>query len=624
MTKTMNRPQQIWLLFCLCFALLAAGLGWLSVKALQLDRDQAAAQRQAEQARRQAEQQELLSSALWRIDSALTPLIVHEAIRPATAYDAFRPSPADQKNAKPVASALLKYVYPYVLLHFQVHSGNVWSSPQAPSRSSWSAAIAAGSSQQKINLSVQRLEQLQKLTNQTELLGLCPAETLPKLTPQQGGQEQVASAQSTVVQNSYQRGVPANSAGSQQTADTLAQNPRPQSRLANDLIKRSGALQNLAQSELIQQRDQQTPLPEKAMVIKEGISQGFWIGNELILARRVQLDTTEWVQGCWIDWKELQQTLLVEIEDLLPDAQLQPVIDDDDFEPSLMLATLPVKLVVPDPPHVGSIAGGVSPIPISLLIAWSCLILACGAVAFLLHGVVRLSERRAAFVSAVTHELRTPLTTFRLYGEMLSQDMVTDPADRKHYLNTICAEAERLTHLVENVLAYARLERVRHESRAETLDVAELLERMQLRLQDRASQAEMQWACEVPKEVADIRVRTDAVAVEQIVFNLVDNACKYACSSEDKRIHLTVDCTGADKISISIRDHGPGISFSGAKRLFRPFSKSADEAATSAPGVGLGLALSRRLAKELGGVLELTRLEGYGAVFVLTIPVASE
>jgi signal transduction histidine kinase len=154
--------------------------------------------------------------------------------------------------------------------------------------------------------------------------------------------------------------------------------------------------------------------------------------------------------------------------------------------------------------------------------------------------------------------------------------------------------------------------------------VAELLERMQLRLQDRASQAEMQWACEVPKEVADIRVRTDAVAVEQIVFNLVDNACKYACSSEDKRIHLTADCTGADKISISIRDHGPGISFSGAKRLFRPFSKSADEAATSAPGVGLGLALSRRLAKELGGVLELTRLEGYGAVFVLTIPVASE
>jgi len=404
----------------------------------------------------------------------------------------------------------------------------------------------------------------------------------------------------------------------------LAQNPQPQSRLANDRIKRSGALQNVAQSQLIQQRDQQNPLPEKAMVIKEGISQGFWIGNELILARRVQLDTTEWVQGCWIDWKELQQTLLVEIEDLLPDAQLQPVIDDDDFEPSLMLATLPVKLVVPDPPHVASIAGGVSPILISLLIAWSCLILACGAVAFLLHGVVRLSERRAAFVSAVTHELRTPLTTFRLYGEMLSQNIVTDPADRKHYLNTICAEAERLTHLVENVLAYARLERVRHESRAETLDVAELLERMQLRLQDRASQAEMQWACEVPKEVADIRVRTDAVAVEQIVFNLVDNACKYACSSEDKRIHLTVDCTGADKISISIRDHGPGISFSGAKRLFRPFSKSADEAATSAPGVGLGLALSRRLAKELGGVLELTRLEGYGAVFVLTIPVASE
>jgi signal transduction histidine kinase len=147
---------------------------------------------------------------------------------------------------------------------------------------------------------------------------------------------------------------------------------------------------------------------------------------------------------------------------------------------------------------------------------------------------------------------------------------------------------------------------------------------MQSRLQDRAIQAEMQWTWEVPEEAADIRVRTDAVAVEQIVFNLVDNACKYACSTDDKRIHLTTEARGPKKISISVRDHGPGVPANQNRRLFRPFSKSVDEAAASAPGVGLGLALSRRLAKELGGSLELTSLEGYGAVFVLTLPVTSE
>lgn len=619
----MNRPQQIWLLFGLCFALFAAGLGWLSVMALQLDRDQAASQRQAETSRRQAEQQELLSSALWRIDSALTPLIVQEATRPASAYESFHPSDAGKPHANSVAAALLRHVDPYIILHFQVRSGDVWSSPQVPTRSSWPAAIAAGSTLHEINESVHRLDQLRKLTNRTQLLALLPAQTLPNPAPRQIGQKQEGQAPQTIVQNSYQQQVPSTIASSLVNADALSENPAPKTRLANDLVKRSVALQILAQSQLTQQRNRLLPLPAEVPIIKEGVSQGIWIVGELIVARRVQLDKTEWVQGCWIDWKELHQTLLSEIEDLLPAAYIQPVTADDTFEPSQMLASLPAQLVVPDLPEVAAIGSGVSPIRISLLVAWACLILACGAFAFLLHGVVRLSERRAAFVSAVTHELRSPLTTFRLYGEMLSQDMIIDPDDRKHYLQTICAEAERLTHLVENVLAYARLERVRPASR-ETLDVGELLQRMQSRLQDRAIQAEMQWTWEVPEAAADILVRTDAVAVEQIVFNLVDNACKYASSTDDKRIHLTTESRGPKKISISVRDHGPGVPANQNRRLFRPFSKSVDEAATSAPGVGLGLALSRRLAKELGGSLELTSLEGYGAVFVLTLPVASE
>ena len=66
-------------------------------------------------------------------------------------------------------------------------------------------------------------------------------------------------------------------------------------------------------------------------------------------------------------------------------------------------------------------------------------------------------------------------------------------------------------------------------------------------------------------------------------------------------------------------DHGPGVSPHEAKRLFRPFSKSAKDAANSAPGVGLGLALCRRLAGDLGGKLEVERAED-GAVFALTLP----
>ena len=108
----------------------------------------------------------------------------------------------------------------------------------------------------------------------------------------------------------------------------------------------------------------------------------------------------------------------------------------------------------------------------ALLIGWGGAFLAVAAAAALLHGVMTLSERRAAFVSSVTHELRTPLTTFRMYAEMLANGMVPDAARRQEYYETLQRESERLTLLVENVLAYARLERGRKPQGQDRVTVA--------------------------------------------------------------------------------------------------------------------------------------------------------
>jgi signal transduction histidine kinase len=249
--------------------------------------------------------------------------------------------------------------------------------------------------------------------------------------------------------------------------------------------------------------------------------------------------------------------------------------------------------------------------------------LATLAAAVTLRGVVALSERRGAFVSAVTHELRTPLTTFRMYAEMLAEGMVPSAQHRQDYLEPLRREADRLAHLVENVLQYARLERGRPGGRREEVALATLLERTAPRLADRAEQAEMKLEVDVADEVQSLSLCTDPAAVEQILFNLVDNACKYASHGEDKRIHLEISAASRH-LQFRVRDHGPGISRQGQRKLFLPFSKSVHEAANSAPGVGLGLALSRRLAKDLGGSLTLaTQDGGSGAVFVLELPVAS-
>ena len=304
--------------------------------------------------------------------------------------------------------------------------------------------------------------------------------------------------------------------------------------------------------------------------------------------------------------------------DLLPDAELEPVTSASPGEDTRILAALPVRLIPGEVPVAA--ADPASPRRTSLLIAWACVLLSAVAVAVLLSGTISLSERRAAFASAVTHEMRTPLTTFRMYTEMLVKGMVPDEAKRQRYLTTLSVEAQRLGHLVENVLAYARLERSRGDRHLEDQTLQELIDRAKKRLDDRARQAGMNLIIEAEPPVLETRVRVVATAVEQILFNLVDNACKYAASEADPNIHLEV-AHSKNSAVLRVRDGGPGISKADARRLFRPFSKSAREAADSAPGVGLGLALSRRLARDMGGDLYFAQGATKGACFVLALPI---
>jgi signal transduction histidine kinase len=134
-------------------------------------------------------------------------------------------------------------------------------------------------------------------------------------------------------------------------------------------------------------------------------------------------------------------------------------------------------------------------------------------------------------------------------------------------------------------------------------------------------------------DVLKCGVKCDPSAVEQILFNLVDNACKYAANgspaanANECELLLSVSqaAGGANRGRVELRlaDHGPGISREERRRIFQPFRKSAQDAAHSAPGVGLGLSLSRRLARDMNGELEYEPRPD-GACFVLTLPLASE
>ncbi|MGB9624148.1 MAG: sensor histidine kinase, partial [Phycisphaerae bacterium] len=326
------------------------------------------------------------------------------------------------------------------------------------------------------------------------------------------------------------------------------------------------------------------------------------------------------VQGIWVDWPRLKRWLLGAVQDVLPGADLKPALPGESFPPSRLLASLPAVLDLPTNADVGFDGPlRLTPTRLTLLAAWAAAAAAVTAVGLVLRAVMALGERRLQFASAITHELRTPLTTLRMYSEMLAHGMVRDEQKRQDYLATLSREAERLAGLVENVLLYARIEQNRATTRAESLTVSELLERIRPRLARRAREAQMELVID-DGGVGDATLSVDCRAVEQILFNLVDNSCKYAGSAADRRLHLGVRTTPG-VVEMLYRDHGPGIPPAEERRVFEAFRRADRDAQSATPGIGLGLALARGLARELNGDLKLLRLKDAGAAFSLTLPV---
>jgi len=644
----MHRPWQIAAVFIACLAVVLAVLGWASYQVLRLDRLES-------EARVQAAREENVRLALWRMETALAPLVAQESARPYFEYSAFYP--AERAYTRMfnritqadvlLPSPLLVQPSPHVLIHFQIGPDKAITSPQVPTADMRRTAESGYANSAAIEAAAARLADLQSRVAPDRLASMLPPPEERPPTQMQLAQAQAAQTPEMAAQTEQQP------QGKVQTFRNVKEyQARAQTQAAN--------VDNAGQNFL-----RQNPVAE----VREGVMKPVWLGDALVLARRVSVGGREYVQGAWLDWPAVRKWLLESVKDLVPQADLVPATAQPgrqgpppsafDFgqertladlvrvaygppeDPGRLLAALPLRLVAGAAPALP--VGGPSPLILSLIVAWICVLVAGAAVAALLWGTVALSERRAAFVSAVTHELRTPLTTFRMYSEMLAGGMVADEAKRLRYLDTLRRESERLVHLVENVLSYARLERGRARGRTETVRLADLAGRIGPRLAERAEQAGFELVVEpgiagasssgadparlaaagtaASAVVADATVRADPSAVEQILFNLVDNACKYAAGAADKRIHLVAEAAGGRGV-LKVCDHGPGISARDARRLFRPFSKSAADAANSAPGVGLGLALSRRLARDMGGDLTLIARPGDGACFALSLPQA--
>jgi signal transduction histidine kinase len=345
--------------------------------------------------------------------------------------------------------------------------------------------------------------------------------------------------------------------------------------------------------------------------------------ERLVLARVVKVGDREACQGILLNDGRLRELLAGEVNDLFPGAEILPV--HDDLPPaeraSRRMTTLPFQLD-PGPAALRTPAAGWTPLRIGLTLAWAAALVALSAVGLGGWSLLDLSERRIGFVSAVTHELRTPLTTLRLYLDMLTGGLVKGEQQREEYLHTLRAETERLNRLVGNVLDYSRLENRGPRLARTTVRLTDLLEQVRETWQGRCQDAGKELVLENALDAGAL-LCTDVELVQQVLCNLLDNACKYSRGAADGHVWLRARREGEARVVLEVEDRGPGVPARERRAIFRPFRRGRS-AEVTAGGVGLGLALARRWASVLGGSLCLRcGAEGAGACFQFVLPLTN-
>ena len=191
-----------------------------------------------------------------------------------------------------------------------------------------------------------------------------------------------------------------------------------------------------------------------------------------------------------------------------------------------------------------------------------------------------------------------------------------DEATKAEYVGFMASETDRLARLVSRVLDFARSERPGRE--VAPVDLADPVREVERDLAGLLADAG--FSLEV--DLTDgRRVLADRDAAKQILLNLVENAVKYASRAGNRAITVRSAPDGAHTL-LTVTDHGPGVPDAEKDRIFADFYRSGEELTRETTGVGIGLALVRRLAEAMGGAVSVGDTPGGGATFTVLLRAA--
>ncbi|MBN1868330.1 HAMP domain-containing histidine kinase [Candidatus Sumerlaeota bacterium] len=225
---------------------------------------------------------------------------------------------------------------------------------------------------------------------------------------------------------------------------------------------------------------------------------------------------------------------------------------------------------------------------------------------------MREAAQRVSFVNQVSHELKTPLTNIRMYAELLHENADDEDETARQRLGVIVSESQRLSRLIGNILSFGRRQRnhlTLHLTEG-TIDdtVRAVLDGFRPSFETRGIEPSFHGG-------APGRVRFDRDVLEQILGNLFSNVEKYA--AEGKSVRVETRQRDAET-TITVADSGPGIPPRERERVFRPFHRISNKITDGVSGTGIGLTISRDLARLHGGDLTLAPSDR-GAAFELRL-----
>jgi PAS domain S-box-containing protein len=232
----------------------------------------------------------------------------------------------------------------------------------------------------------------------------------------------------------------------------------------------------------------------------------------------------------------------------------------------------------------------------------------------------KANRAKSEFLAVMSHELRTPLNAIGGYVQLIDLGVhgpVTDA--QRTALSRVQYSQQHLLGLINEVLNYARLEGGSVHYDIDNVAVRHLLQEMTAMLEPQA--ASLGLAMSIAECPPGLAVRADADKLRQVLLNLLTNALKFTAAGGRIEMHCRRE---ADRVRIAVADTGIGISAEKLQAVFEPFVQVRSELTREKSGAGLGLAISRDLARGMGGDLEVESTPGEGSVFTVTLPASPQ